>query len=409
MAAAAPVDGKGGAKGGGPVNGHVNGSLKPNGVSIASLASSPASSTLVMKKERQAEALQVKGVRQTSHYPLAQKPEQSSPQKSKPLEQQPAEVQIKQEVVEVQSVKLEPEESHTVKLEPRDPHAVKQEHQASDTAAKRKRYVQSLAAPSLAVPSVATLHPDMDRARTTGLSTIANLRNAQDYLKEKRKPLPFKDIASYLSLQHAPTEVQVHFRALLRADPKVHFDNGLFSYKPTLPFADAEGMRAYMRVQSVAGGVRIDDVKDGWPACGDEIDRMMRDHETLLLRDRRGLARAAHADEPELWPPPPPEEDDDFNMESDMESRTEAASTPNGTSTPLAPIQTVAWKEVKLPRTPDDMRVKLKYAGLRTTTAAKEKNKLFAKKVVKKKAHKRGGRTTNIHIQHLLKDYSKRT
>ena len=34
---------------------------------------------------------------------------------------------------------------------------------------------------------------------------------------------------------------------------------------------------------------------------------------------------------------------------------------------------------------------------------------MLAKKVVKKKAHKRGGRTTNIHIQHLLKDYSKRT
>jgi transcription initiation factor TFIIE subunit beta len=68
----------------------------------------------------------------------------------------------------------------------------------------------------------------------------------------------------------------------------------------------------------------------------------------------------------------------------------------------------VGWKEVKLPRSPEDMRAKLQYAGLRTTTAAKEKNRGPAKKVAKKKVNKRGGRTTNIHIQHLLKDYSKR-
>jgi transcription initiation factor TFIIE subunit beta len=391
MTAAAPVNGHVNGRVNGQVNGQLNGKPRPNGVLPP--PPNPASSTLVLKKteKRKQQQMEVQDVTvvgvkvvrdKLKPLPLPHKSKQTSLDGPKPKQ----EPQPKQRPLELPKIKQEVVDD--IKPEP----PVKQEQK-----------------PSLkSIPSVATM---LERPRLTGQSTIANLRHAHDYLKERRKPLPFKDIASYLSLQHAPTEVQVGFRALLRADPKVSFGNGLFSYKPTLPFADSEGMRAYMRVQPFAGGVRVDDVKDGWPACADELDRMTRDHEALLLRDRRGLARAAHADEPELWPPAPEDDDGRADVESELESRTDAASTPNAggaTSSAPAPITTVAWKEVKLPRTPEDMRAKLQYAGLRTTTAAKEKNRGPAKKVAKKKVNKRGGRTTNIHIQHLLKDYSKR-
>jgi transcription initiation factor TFIIE subunit beta len=423
MAAAAPASGKASEKVNGNVkpnaNGQVNGkSVAPmGGISLATSVPLTLVPEQSLEKKRKMMGVPAVEGRTTSH--TGQKFAQSDlKSKQRPLEEQkpkqnPLEEKPKQKPIQEQKLKQDPEvqaprQEQTTKPEPVEQHKIKQEpleHPMPKLAeaAKRTNFVRSLAVSSVAAQA------EMDRPRIAGTSLITNLRYAEDYLKDKRRPVAFKEIASYLSLHHAPPEVQAGFRARLRAGPKVNYDpaKGLFSYRPTLPFADAEGMRAYLRVQPFAGGVRIDDVKDGWPACMDEIERMTRDHEVLLLRDRRGLAKAAHADGPALWPPPPPAEDDYFDLDFDDDT-TEATSTANGAPGTPMPVQTIAWKEVKLPRTPEDLRVKLKYAGLRTTTAAKEKNKLAAKKLAKKKTHKRGGRTTNIHIQHLLKDYSNR-
>jgi transcription initiation factor TFIIE subunit beta len=414
MTAAAPVNGKASEKV--DENGRVKASGQANGKALDSMAAiSLAASvlhTLVPEESPETKKRKTAGLpvaeEETviSHIELNSGPVmaklslQGQKPKEKSLVQMPKQDPQTQRQEEP-TTKPEPPEQHKIKQEPLE----HQKPKLAEPAAKRTNFMRSLAVASVAAQA------ERDKPRIAGSSTMANLRHAHDYLKDKRRPLAFKEIASFLSLHHAPPQVQHGFRALLRTDPKVNYDpakGGLFSYRPTLPFADAEGMRAYLRVQPVAGGVRIDDVKDGWPACMDEIERMTRDHEALLLRDRRGLAKAAHADDPALWPPPPPPaEDDYFDLDFDDDT-TEATSTANGTPGTPMPVQTIAWKEVKLPRTSDDLRVKLKYAGLRTTTAAKEKNKLAAKKLVKKKTHKHGGRTTNIHIQHLLKDYSNR-
>ena len=104
---------------------------------------------------------------------------------------------------------------------------------------------------------------------------------------------------------------------------------------------------------------------------------MEKKGEVLMIRDRKGGIKLVWYDEPSLQ----------HKVSDDLKH---------------------AWNNIKLPANTDDLRTRLENAGLKPTSAPKENVKKAQSKDNRKRGPKRGTRTTNAHIQHLLKDYSHR-
>jgi len=214
-------------------------------------------------------------------------------------------------------------------------------------------------------------------------SVITNLRHAEEYVKEKKRDLSFDEIIGFLSLQHSPKNVLREFRAFLLHNHKIRYDpkglggKGSFAYNPTLPIENSEQLNSYLQRSTVFTGVRFDDIKDGWPNCGPAVDEAENKHDIMVLRDKRKLVRSVWPDDPSLR---------------------------------VTPLEKAVsdWLEPKMPKKQEDMILKLEAAKMKPTSAPRAAPKAVQPKEAKKRAQKRSGKTTNVHIQHLLKDYSHR-
>jgi transcription initiation factor TFIIE subunit beta len=212
---------------------------------------------------------------------------------------------------------------------------------------------------------------------------MSQLTTAIEYLKEKRKGHTPAQLLGYLSLQHADDEVKNRLLRELKKRPDVifrpdgHHGAGSFHYKPKIAVSNAEELRKYLQTRPSSVGVRFDEIRDGWPNCPPAIDEMEKKGEVLIIRDRKGGAKLAWDDEPSL-------------------------------RTAVADSLIHSWNNIKLPVNADDLRGRLENAGLKPTSAPKEVSKKPAAKDNRKKGPRRGTRMTNVHMQHLLKDYSAR-
>lgn len=208
-----------------------------------------------------------------------------------------------------------------------------------------------------------------------------------EYLKKKDTPLTFADILGFLS-DPAATEYKNRqiFGTLLRhdrvnytPDPKTGraYPGGIFKHQPIINVRNKEDLITYLQKKADAQGVSVKDLKDGWPNCEDAIDQLETEHKLLVTRTKKdNHARMVWGDDPTLFHHVDPE------------------------------FQTM-WHQTQLPSI-DDLVRSLQAAGQKPASEDPAKRIKAAPTVAtkKKRVNRRSGKTTNTHMQHLLKDFS---
>lgn len=205
------------------------------------------------------------------------------------------------------------------------------------------------------------------------------------YLKDKGGQKTFKEILEYLSLVNAEERNKTLMFNILKNHPRVQFfpnpkpnvkvwDSGIFEHRPLLPVRSKADLIGYLQRLGSAQGVPVKDIKDGWKDCPEAIDEMEREHKLLVTRTKKdNTARMVWLDDPTLWNTP------------DLEFHT-------------------MWK-IELPSADEVVR-KLIEAGQKPASEdpAKRIKAAPKPKEKKKRAARRGGKTTNTHMMHLLRD-----
>lgn len=221
---------------------------------------------------------------------------------------------------------------------------------------------------------------------SAGAEIMTHMVYAVQHLKEKfptAATLP--DILNFLSL---PSDLQKHTplirRALVGHDriaivPKHESPNGKesFRYNPQHPVTNAEEMKSYLATLPTAAGIPVRELKDGWPTCVPELEGLAAKHEVLLLRQKKDNApKTVYPDSATFY----------VHMDDDFVD---------------------FWSKCKLPASEAELRTELEKANLTPTSQVKEVKKGNMHKKEKKRVNRRGGKTTNLHMMGILRDYKK--
>jgi transcription initiation factor TFIIE subunit beta len=221
---------------------------------------------------------------------------------------------------------------------------------------------------------------------SAGAEIMTHMVYAVQYLKERfpvAATLP--DILNFLSL---PADLQKHTplirRALVGHDriaivPKHESQNGKesFRYNPQHPVTNADEMKNYLASLPTAAGIPVRELKDGWPTCIPELETLASKHEVLLLRQKKDNApKTVYPDSSTFY----------VHMDEDFVD---------------------FWSKCKLPASEAELRTELEKANLTPTSQVKEIKKGNMHKKEKKRVNRRGGKTTNLHMMGILRDYKK--
>ncbi|KAK3303478.1 uncharacterized protein B0T15DRAFT_401368 [Chaetomium strumarium] len=226
-------------------------------------------------------------------------------------------------------------------------------------------------------------------ATGTGDSVISQMAYAVRWLRDKSEPQTCVDVLGYLSYTNRPENEQEFFVEQMRRNPQIQWipdpalseqtwRSGTYVHRPTIPdVRNKTQLLAYLQKKTDASGVSVKDLKDGWPDCEGAINELESEHKLLVVRHKKdGAPRMVWLDDPSLHH----EVDPELKL---MWSRVEVPST-----------DTIVQRLVAAQQKPasEDPQVK-------AAQAPKEVKK-------KKKAPRRTGKSTNVHMEHLLKDYS---
>lgn len=230
----------------------------------------------------------------------------------------------------------------------------------------------------------------------TGTELLAQVHNAVHYLKDKNfRPVTFDDLIGYLSLPHdAQKKVPLIKQALKGHDRTEYIPASLapsgkesFKYRPIHPVTNAEELKVFLAAQPTAQGIFAKDLKDGWPDAFTALDELEKEGHVILTRMKKDNSpRMVWADAP------------DFHI---LNPKTQL---PEHVSQDFCDV----WNKTKLPANENDTRSELEKAGLTPTSAVKEVVKADGGKKQRKKVVRKGGKTTNSHMQNVLKDYNAR-
>ena len=209
---------------------------------------------------------------------------------------------------------------------------------------------------------------------------MTQITYAVEYLKTKGNPQTLSDLLSYLSLQHREDNYKKAIAAILMKHDKVDYERkeggeGTFSFRPVHNIRSADRLLGYLQAQPTAQGLSARELRDGWPDAEAAIDDLEDQGKLLVTRNRKDN----HAKM--VWP-----NDPSLGIDIDEE------------------FQNI-WHKIKLPA-PEALADELKREGL--TPANKKGPKNVPTKNAEKKTKKprKGGRTTNTHMQGVLRDYS---
>lgn len=224
------------------------------------------------------------------------------------------------------------------------------------------------------------------KSSSAGAEIMTHMVYAVQYLKDKfpvASTLP--DILNFLSL---PSDLQKHTplirRALENHDriavvPKHESPAGkeTFRYNPQHPVTNADELKSYLASLPTAAGIPVRELKDGWPACVPALEDLAAKHEVLLLRQKKDNApKTVYPDSPQFY----------VHMDGDFVD---------------------FWGKCKLPASEAELRAELERANLTPTSQVKEVKKGTIQKKEKKRVNRRGGKTTNLHMMGILRDYKK--
>lgn len=205
---------------------------------------------------------------------------------------------------------------------------------------------------------------------------------AIEHLKTKGTPLTLTDIVSYLSLHNRENEYKRTIGTILRNHEKVDYEvkgdggEGTYSFRPVHNIRSGERLLGYLQSQPTAQGLNVRELRDGWPGAEEAINTLESEGKLLVTRNKKdNHARMVWPNDPSLAV----HVDDEFQ---------------------------VMWQKIKLPEAAA-LADELEKAGL--TPANKSRVTRAAPKPPNnrnRRGQRRGGRTTNVHMTNILKDYS---
>lgn len=223
-----------------------------------------------------------------------------------------------------------------------------------------------------------------------GAEVKTQMTFAVDYLKKKGEPKTAEEIIDHLSLHRFTEEHKGELVQGLRRHPRVDWKpdaslteqswkTGKYVYRPIiLNVKDKTSLLAHLQRKTDASGVSVKDLKDGWPDCEDALTELERAHKVLVVRTKKdNFPRFVWANDPSLH----------HNVSQEFKNM---------------------WARVPLPSI-DDMHRKLVSVGQKPTSEDPRKavqSGPAKPKQQKKRAGKRVGKATNVHMAHLMQDYS---
>ncbi|KAI9675501.1 MAG: hypothetical protein M1829_003305 [Trizodia sp. TS-e1964] len=254
--------------------------------------------------------------------------------------------------------------------------------------------VVATSTPPPASPATSTAEPAVKKRRIhaagivysqpadtgTGQDIMTQVTYAVDYLKNKEAAQTFEQIIGYLSLGQESDRART-LQTILRRNPQVEFLAASKSYRfrPKHNIRNGEELQRFLQAQVSAHGLSVKELKDGWTGAEDAIDKLEKEKKILVTRNKKdNHSRMVWANDPSL-----------SAYEIDIEFQ-------------------ILWHKIAIPQAAD-LPAELTKAGLIPTSADPASlNKTAKKEVKKRKKPRKGGRTTNTHMQGILKDYSSR-
>lgn len=219
----------------------------------------------------------------------------------------------------------------------------------------------------------------------TGEGVFTQAVFAIDRLKKDNLPKTLAEILSFLSISPLDSRARQLATVLKgKQHPAVQFtpdpnnsrwDAGMYQFRPKIPVRTKEQLVQYLQRRPDAQGVKVSELKDGFATVEDAIDELELEHKVLVQRKKN----APHL----VW-------SDDPTLHNDVDGEFIAM-----------------WSRTELPSV-DDLVRKLLEAGQKPASEDPSKRIKVAKgnKEKKKRKARAGGKTTNTHMAHLLKDYS---
>jgi transcription initiation factor TFIIE subunit beta len=275
------------------------------------------------------------------------------------------------------------------------------------SAASKVSKPRTLAAPASPAPSHASSQgdgkdKDLKRKRETpasgqiysqpsdtgyGQDAFTQVTYIIEFLKKKGDAKTFQEVLEYLSQVHISEQAKKTLSGILRKHARIQWnpnlnlnaqtwDSGTYQHRPIIAVRSKTDLIAYLQRRGDAQGVSVKELKDGWPDCEEALSELEAKHRILVTRTKKdNHARMVWSNDPTLYHP------------VDLEF-------------------TKMWYGIKLPD-PDDLVRKLIEAGQKPASEDPSKRiKAPAKpKEKKKRPPRKGGRTTNTHMEHLLRDY----
>ncbi|MCJ1484194.1 hypothetical protein MMC06_004362 [Schaereria dolodes] len=215
----------------------------------------------------------------------------------------------------------------------------------------------------------------------TGKNVMTQVTYALEYLKSKGTPQTLSDLLSYLSLQYREDEYKRMIGTILRNHEKVEYErdsNGgeaTFSFRPIHNIRSGDQLLAFLQAQPTAQGLNVRELRDGWVDAEEAIKKLEDQEKLLVTRNKKD----DHAKM--VWPNDPSLAvliNDEFkNM----------------------------WHRIRLPEA-GVLADELEREGLTPTNksrSVKSKPKVQEKKT---KKPRKSGKTTNVHMMGVLRDYS---
>lgn len=149
------------------------------------------------------------------------------------------------------------------------------------TSVKRKRIITT--------PTTTAASPVYSQPATTALQgqhLMTQVVHAQQYLKEKERPLRPSDVASYLSI---PIFSEVFTVLKENKNPRIHYDaeNDTLEFRPLHNIRSAADLLAFLQLQNTAQGLPVKDLKDGWSGAIDAIDTLESAGDILVVRTKK--------------------------------------------------------------------------------------------------------------------------
>ena len=204
---------------------------------------------------------------------------------------------------------------------------------------------------------------------------------AIEYLKSKGTPQTLTDLISYLSLQNRENDYKRTIGTILKNHEKVNYDSrndggeSTFSFRPAHNIRSAEQLLRHLQSQPTAQGLSARELKDGWPGAEAAIDELEDQAKLLVIRNKKDNHVKM------VWPNDPTLK---FGVEEEFQSM---------------------WHKIRLPE-PGALADELEREGLTPANKSRSVNLKPKKQEKKTKKPRKGGKTTNVHMIGVLRDYS---